>query len=153
VVAFLATIIATYVVILVAYFLGHLPDVNFNEVDRFIRNPRSVTGEEGQPEATTDKPEDIDRGKSSVNVNVSGNANEVADKSKPVDAKESRPKRKKAVEGVILALSDQQLITGLAMLIAGFVKCDISVYLFNNVFALAWFSCTTHLATLTVLKR
>jgi hypothetical protein len=62
-------------------------------------------------------------------------------------------KRKDAFEKFILALSDQQLVTGLAILIVGFVKCDISVYSFENVSALAWFSCTTHLATLTVLKR
>jgi hypothetical protein len=60
--------------------------------------------------------------------------------------------RKDAVEKFILTLSDQQLVTGLAILIAGFVKCDISVYSFENISALAWFSCTTHLATLTILK-
>ena len=61
--------------------------------------------------------------------------------------------RRRGVEAFILSLSDQQLATGLAILIAGFVKCDISVYSFRNVSAIAWFSCTTHLATLTILKR
>ena len=60
--------------------------------------------------------------------------------------------KRHGVEAFILTLSDQQLVTGLAILIAGYVKCDISVYSFRNVSAIAWFSCTTHLATLTVLK-
>jgi hypothetical protein len=62
-------------------------------------------------------------------------------------------KMKEGVEAFILALSDQQLVTGLAILIAGFVKCDISVYSFENVSAIGWFSATTHLATLTILRR
>ena len=118
----MATIITTYVVILVAYFSGNLRESYFNNVDNILwRSKRSIrgNGEKVQPEVTPT----------------------------------GKAKRIKAVEGVILALSDQQLVTGLAILIAGFVKCDISIYLFNNVFALAWFSCTTHLATLTVLKR
>jgi hypothetical protein len=60
---------------------------------------------------------------------------------------------KHSVEAFILALSDQQLIKGLAILIAAFARCDVSVYSFSNASAIAWFSCTTHIATLTVLKR
>jgi len=61
--------------------------------------------------------------------------------------------RRQGVEAFVLSLSDQQLATGVAILVAGFVKCDISVYSFRNISAIAWFSCTTHLATLTILKR
>ena len=66
---------------------------------------------------------------------------------------EAQKKRQEAFEGFVLALSDQQLITGLALLIAAFSKCDISINSFTTATALSWFSCTTHLATLTVLKR
>ncbi|OCK73709.1 hypothetical protein K432DRAFT_312208 [Lepidopterella palustris CBS 459.81] len=62
-------------------------------------------------------------------------------------------KRKESFRSFILSLSDQQLVTGLAILVTGFSKCDISIYSFNVVSAIAWFSCTTHLATLTVLRR
>ena len=63
-------------------------------------------------------------------------------------------KRRRALERFILALSDQQLVTGLSVLLAGYIKhCDISVYSFQITTALAWFSCTTHLATLTVLRQ
>lgn len=57
------------------------------------------------------------------------------------------------IEKVVLSLSDQQLLTGLAVLIAGFwTHCSISVYHFALVNDLAWFSATTHLTTLNVLQ-
>ncbi|KAE9379656.1 hypothetical protein N431DRAFT_526962 [Stipitochalara longipes BDJ] len=52
----------------------------------------------------------------------------------------------------ILALSDQQLITGFAILVAGILKsCTITWWEFQVVVSLAWFSSTTHLSTLVVL--
>ena len=55
-------------------------------------------------------------------------------------------RRRDALLHFILALSDQQLVTGLATLITAFAqRCNISVYYFNLVVALAWFSSTTHL--------
>jgi hypothetical protein len=112
--AFLATSVATFATILIAYFGGYLPGIEPNDVDYLLLRKR-------RGELKNDSPK-VER-------------------------------RKKAVEEFILTLSDQQLVTGLAILIAGFVKCDISVYSFENVSAIAWFSCTTHLATLTILKR
>jgi hypothetical protein len=130
---------------------------------------------------TNDKPTDIEKGKAKVNevgeitigkptdteeaskANVNEGASPIMRKLEydkkcntkldKVKAKKDNPKSRKAFETFILTLSDQQLVTGLAILIAGFLKCDISIYLFNNVWAFAWFSCTTHLATLTVLRR
>ena len=56
------------------------------------------------------------------------------------------------IEKVVLGLSDQQLLTGLAVLIAGFwTHCSISVYHFTLVNDLAWFSATVHLTTLSML--
>src|SRR2546421_3752628 len=40
----------------------------------------------------------------------------------------------KALERFVLALSDQQLVTGLAILLAGFGRCDISLCSFSLVF-------------------
>lgn len=53
----------------------------------------------------------------------------------------------------MLALSDQQLVTGLAVLFASYTKiCSMPIYYFNIVASLAWFSSATHLATLGVLR-
>lgn len=55
---------------------------------------------------------------------------------------------------VLLSLSDQQLLTGLAVLIAGFINhCSISVYHVNIVSELAWFSSSVHITTLEALKH
>ncbi|GME64774.1 hypothetical protein GTA08_BOTSDO05810 [Neofusicoccum parvum] len=57
-----------------------------------------------------------------------------------------------ALERFILAMSDQQLVTGIAVLVTIYTKaCEISIYSFQMAAALAWFSSTTHLATLTIL--
>jgi hypothetical protein len=58
-----------------------------------------------------------------------------------------------AFESFILAFSDQQLVTGLALLVSAYFKGDITVYSFQVASALAWFSSTIHLATLVVLKK
>jgi hypothetical protein len=56
-------------------------------------------------------------------------------------------------EAIVLAFSDQQLVTGLALLISIYIKGDITVYTFQVATSLAWFSSTIHLATLVVLKE
>ncbi|KAL2037154.1 hypothetical protein N7G274_010150 [Stereocaulon virgatum] len=60
----------------------------------------------------------------------------------------------RVIEKVILNLSDQLLLTGLAVLIAGFwTHCSISVYHFALASDLAWFASNVHLITLAVLWR
>lgn len=56
---------------------------------------------------------------------------------------------------LILAISDQQLVTGLAMLIGAFsqLNCGISFYHWQVVTTLAWFASITHLATLPFLQE
>ncbi|KAI1074247.1 hypothetical protein F5B20DRAFT_564252 [Whalleya microplaca] len=56
---------------------------------------------------------------------------------------------------VVLTLSDQQLVTGLAMLITGIPKLNdgsLTVYHLNIATDLAWFSSITHLLTLLVIR-
>jgi len=54
---------------------------------------------------------------------------------------------------IIIGLSDQQLVTGLAILVVGFSKhCSMSSRHFWVVFDLGWFSSVTHLASLPVLN-
>ena len=66
----------------------------------------------------------------------------------------ARTRRQDGLERFLLTLSDQQLVTGLAVLIAGYSKiCSMSIYHFNVVGSLAWFSSATHLATLGVLTK
>lgn len=63
-------------------------------------------------------------------------------------------KHQKALTAFILSLSDQQLVTGPAMVVAALSqRCNISVYEFNIVSSVAWLSSTTHLSTLIVLRQ
>ncbi|GME50740.1 hypothetical protein GTA08_BOTSDO08528 [Neofusicoccum parvum] len=68
----------------------------------------------------------------------------------------SSPWRKKAasaLEQFVLSLSDQQLVTGTAILLAVFAgPCDVSVISFRTATSMAWFSSTTHLTTLSILQ-
>lgn len=57
------------------------------------------------------------------------------------------------IEDLVLVLSDQQLLIGIAILAAGFLQhCSISAYHFTIVSDLAWFSSNTHLTALSVLR-
>lgn len=58
-----------------------------------------------------------------------------------------------AIEAFLLALSDQQLLTSLAILSAAYLKADITEYTFRVASALASLASAVHLATLLVLKR
>ncbi|MCJ1281018.1 hypothetical protein MMC26_000336 [Xylographa opegraphella] len=74
---------------------------------------------------------------------------------KPPNEKDdlSADQRREALKKFVLTLSDQQLVTGIAILVACFANwCRTSVYELNMVVALAWFSSATHLATLDVLQ-
>jgi hypothetical protein len=64
----------------------------------------------------------------------------------------TRQVRNEAITRFILILSDQQLVTGLAILITGYSqRCSLDGYHFTIIATLAWFSSTTHLSTLSVL--
>ena len=66
---------------------------------------------------------------------------------------ERRQKLRSVLEAVILSLSDQQILVGLAMLLAGIIRmCSISAYHFTIVSDLGWFASNTHLITLSVLQ-
>ena len=58
------------------------------------------------------------------------------------------------LQKVILNLSDQQLLFGIAILLAGLAQhCTISEYHFTMVLNLAWFSSSVHITTLAVLQK
>lgn len=52
-------------------------------------------------------------------------------------------------------MSDQQLVTGVAILISGYsqLQCSLSMFHWQIIVYLAWFSSMTHLSTLTFLRR
>ena len=60
-----------------------------------------------------------------------------------------------AIEGAILAFCDQQVVTGISILISGFSQLNtgLSSYHWQSVVNLAWLSSVTHLITLTSLRR
>lgn len=60
-----------------------------------------------------------------------------------------------AIETGILAFSDTQLVTSLAILISGYlqISCGLSFYHWQTIVNLAWYSALTHLATLTSLRK
>ena len=67
----------------------------------------------------------------------------------------SREKWTKATTSALLTYSDPQVITGIAILLAGYwqLSCGISVYHWRVISNLAWFSSVTHIATLTSLRK
>lgn len=59
------------------------------------------------------------------------------------------------LEEIILIFSDQQLVTGLGILISGFVQAflrGLDLYHWNFVINLSWLSSTIHLASLSLLR-
>lgn len=57
------------------------------------------------------------------------------------------------LQKVVLELSDQQILLGIAMLFAGLLqRCTITEYHFSMVLNLAWMSCSVHITTLMVQK-
>ena len=71
-----------------------------------------------------------------------------------VEVKQKRLIWSDAVAKFLHATSDQQLITGLAIMIAALSnRCHISLYEFHIVVSLAYFSVTSHVLTLDVLRQ
>ena len=68
-----------------------------------------------------------------------------------------RPNKKwgTALRRAVLMFSDQQVVTGIAILVAGFsqLHCGLASFHWKIIVALAWFSSLTHLTTLTVLYQ
>jgi hypothetical protein len=60
----------------------------------------------------------------------------------------------KVIESAVLMFSDQQLVTGIGVLVSGYsqIPCALSTYHWQIVVYLAWFSSLTHLTTLTALR-
>lgn len=71
---------------------------------------------------------------------------------------EDRPRLSPAwaatLQKAILIASDTHIVTGIAIMIAGFIQShDLTVYHFHIVVFLAWQASSTHLTTLTILRK
>jgi hypothetical protein len=77
-----------------------------------------------------------------------------ADTAAPSEGGTDKEARKEAITRFILTLSDQQLVTGLAILIAAVAgQKRLTGYEFDVALSLAWFSSITHMATLDALRK
>jgi hypothetical protein len=119
-IAFVATALTTFLVLIAGYLTYSLPDNCATRTDSFvIAALRRAAGLKQGAEALYSR-------KRSYRVN--------------------------ALRDFMLILSDQQLVTGLAMLVAAFARYpSITVYFINVVMTLVFFSFTVHLATLDII--
>ena len=153
--SFVATAIITYIAALIGYLSDSLPDTSLSQLDRAcIAKFSTIRWRPWKKDGPTGF---LLRQSMTVAMGALGWASAMADHDKGLEdddkSRDVRERRSKGLEKFILALSDQQLVTGLAVLIAGFVSpCSMSIYHFNIIAALGWFSSTTHLSTLAVLR-
>ena len=65
------------------------------------------------------------------------------------------PELKKSLSKAVLMFSDQQIVTGIALLASGYsqLRSGLDAYHWQIIVYLAWFSSFTHLTTLTVLRN
>lgn len=71
------------------------------------------------------------------------------------NSRNEHTKWRDVIETVTLSLSDQQIVTGLAILIAGYhemINGNLSIYHWNAIVYLAWMSSSVHIASLTLLR-
>ncbi len=63
------------------------------------------------------------------------------------------PRWKRATDQAVLAYADQQIVTGIAILAAGFSRMQsLSVYHLHVIIYLAWMSSNTHLTAVSLLQ-
>jgi hypothetical protein len=143
-VAFFATAVVAVGAIFFGYLPESFPDSYYNDLDRFVIKACKKTKDSKAILWLFSGWHTIkNRLKSCLGL-------------KPATPPSSLPPEpwQEAFSRFILTLSDQQLVTGLAILIGAVSNQQIlSVYEFSVVLSLAWFSSTTHLATLDALRE
>lgn len=146
--SFLTTAIITVLAIIVGYLTESLPDSALIQLDHaFVHN---IPTRKWWPWSKNDSLAAFSQPMvtASTIVGLGGSRLDPDERSK-----RARERRIKGLQRFLLALSDQQLVTGMAILIAGLSnQCSRSVYHFDIIAALGWFSSTTHLSTLTALQ-
>ena len=123
--SFIITAFATLSTVAFAYVSDSLPEKTINSVDRTFQNQLGAAWE---PVRRTLR----------LRHSILG----------------EKANRVKALQRFILTLSDQQLVTGYAIIVAAFAqKCTIKSWDFNLSNILAWYSALTHIITLIVLRE
>jgi len=153
-VSFIGTAVITFIAILVGYLSESLPDASLSDLDRALLFKISQWSQSLWPENSLLRTT-VRQATATASAIIGFNRSTEGDEDIDLKARleRARNRRSKGLERFILALSDQQLVTGLAVLIAGYINlCTRSVYHFRIIVALAWFSSTTHLSTLAVLR-
>lgn len=151
--SFTVTAALTFIAIVVGYFSDSLPDATLTQLDRasIVQLSRMRWTPWSQGNVVSKWTQHSTR----VLSAWAGNDGSAGEGSLQAEEKRrrGRMRRSKGLERFVLALSDQQLVTGLAILIAAYTnRCTLTLYNFNIVATLAWFSSTTHLSTLAVLR-
>ena len=144
----------TFLVIVIGYVTDSIQDASLSELDRAVmRKMKSLR--QRLPTQSHAVGVAVERSARSL-MGIVGMGFLASGKLSSDPVREQQLARDRRVEGIerfVLALSDQQLVTGLAVLIAAFTnRCTRSMYHFRIIASLAWFSSTTHLSTLTVLR-
>lgn len=134
-ISFLLSATLVLIAVIVGYLSRNLPPTSLNELDHFAI-ARILSGFR------------------TLCSCVPGLAPRLSEASTARNVSEAKQRRRKGLERFLLGLSDQQLVTGLAVMTAGYVqRCPMTIYHFNIVGALAWFSSAVHLATLGSLRE
>lgn len=146
--SFMATAIITVLAIIVGYLTGSLPDSALIQLDHAFLN--NIPIKKWWPWSRNDSLAALSQPMitTSTVVGLSGSRLDPDERSK-----RARERRIRGLQRFLLALSDQQLVTGMAIMIAGLInQCSRSIYHFEIIAALVWFSSTTHRSTLTALQ-
>lgn len=149
----------TVVTITVAYFTRSLPRELYNRLDNSIVDRVNET----RFGLVFDKIASLARRTLDFITNLFGRRKSSSSARKPnasptisdlnEEYGEYEERKRSAMERFLLSLSDQQLLTGIAVVITAFSRhCSISYVSFGIATQLAWCSCITHLVTLASLR-
>lgn len=125
--AFVTTAVLTFMSIFIGWLMDFIPDERLNCVDDLVAKViRKILCIQEMPGSRSERSQTY---------------------------KKNKARRIWALERFVLGSSDQQLVTGLAMLLAGFLNlCTIDWYHFQIVSGLVWCSSTIHLSTLVLIR-
>ena len=151
-ISFVTPATITFIAIIVGYLTKSLPDSALTLLDRAYLDSISArkSGLWSKNDSRTTLSQSMVTASNLVGLGGSNSKKILGYDQK---SKRARERQKRGLQRFLLALSDQQLVTGIAMMIAGLTKpCSRLGYHFDIIAALGWFSHATHQPTLTLLR-
>ncbi|KAF5011190.1 hypothetical protein FDECE_2676 [Fusarium decemcellulare] len=155
--------------IIMGYLLLALPDDRYNSIDNCFLAMLGLRAASSRHTASTTSDDstarrDSDSAAQSLSDPLPGNpspGSSVAGTGPEPENTTTRGQWTRALEPFVLGMSDQQLITGMALMTATMLMVlglhgldeSLSVYTFQVVTMLAYFSCIIHLCSLTVVRN